>query len=113
MASEDAITVARLNGAATRHVNDRTPHDVAVDELRAIATQHRRGVGPKLRVDLLSEAAGGHLGSHRSNPTHWVGPAAAQLLLDAGADPEDAERWADVVVDRLRTATRPGIGNPG
>ena len=110
----DRITVARLTGTATRLARDRyVDEQSSVAELVSIATEYRRGVGPRVRVDLLSEAAGSLLGGHRHDATsYWSGAAAARLLLAAGADPDLVEQHAAETVARLRTASRPGIGNP-
>lgn len=99
----DRITVARLEGAARRHVYEGTPRDVAVAELVEIATERRKGHPAQLRTDLLDQAAGVHLGGWQVDPRkHWVGEAAVQLLVAAGADLAAAEREAAAVRDRLR-----------
>ncbi|GAB7004430.1 hypothetical protein JCM18899A_19030 [Nocardioides sp. AN3] len=105
---------------ATRHAHDslnsRRPFDeaAAVAELVEIATQHRRGVGPRLRVDLLSHAAGILLGAARHQPTiAWSHPEAARLLLAAGADPDLAEQCAQETLARLALSSGlGGVGNP-
>jgi hypothetical protein len=111
----ERITLARLDGTATRHARDpEVDTSAAVEELQQIATEHQRGYGPRLRVDLLSKAAGSLIGSYRHNASAgWSAPRAARLLLLAGADEELAKRHADETAAALaRSAGRGGIGNP-
>lgn len=111
----DRITLARLSGTATKHARAaELDEHAAIDELVAIATEQTRGVGPRLRADLLSEAAGALVGSHRYNPTtYWSAPRAARLLMAAGADEDQAKRHAADTAQRLaHIAGRGGIGQP-
>ena len=108
----DGIIVARLDGTARRHLQDQTDRQTAVAELIEIATEHRRGVGPRLRADLLTEAAGRMLGQHRHNElAGWAAPGASELLFAAGANRAAADLIADETAARLSISTRPGIGH--
>ena len=112
----DRVTTARLCGTATRHA--RTPDSerdeaVAIDERVSIATERRPGRAPLLRVDLLSQAAGILIGGHRHNPSAgWSAPAAARLLLRAGADRDQAAAVATQTASHLASSTGGGIGSP-
>lgn len=110
LSRDDQLLTASLHGRACYHVNHRTPHDEAVAELRTIATvtpKPRRGhpTGtPLFRSDLLSIVAGHHIGAYRADDVKgWIGPAAAQLLVDAGGtDRALGEQAAAIVYARLQ-----------
>ena len=112
--STDRVTEARLCGTAARYAQDAAMDETAaVRELTEIATERRRGESPRLRVDLLSNAAGALLGSHRHSPTtYWSAHTAGQLLLAAGANVAATERAAEATQRRLAGSSRGGIGNP-
>jgi hypothetical protein len=103
----DPITLARLDGTTTRHVHLKSADDVAIAELREIATQVRQKYGkPELRVDLLSHAAGMMLGKWQADPVvGWVGERGAQLLVAAGGTDEEIGRAA--AADLIRRSSRP------
>lgn len=85
----DRITIARLHGRACHHVANNTAHDDAVADLIDVATERRRGRQPALRVDLLSQVAGQHLGAHQTDPVlAWLGERAWRLLVAAGGTDE-------------------------
>lgn len=109
----ERIAVARLCGTATHHARDSERDErAAVDELIRIATEHVCGVGPRLRRDLLTEAAGSELGGYRYSATaYWWGEVSSRLLVAAGADPDLVQDQATVTAEKLRTSTAPGIGN--
>lgn len=114
-ANADRITVAQLDGTATRHAREpERDEQLAVDELVAIATEHRRGVGPRLRVDLLNQAAGTLLGGYRfDDRAYWSAEAAARLLVAAGANRDAVEQIAAATTRHLGLVNgRPSIGNP-
>ncbi|SDC21565.1 hypothetical protein [Nocardioides lianchengensis] len=99
--NQDRITVARLDGTATRHVHAKSPVDVAVAELVEIATDRVKGRAPVLRVDLLSETAGAMLGAWQADPVKaWAGEAASRLLVAAGGTDEEVGRAAAAEVVR-------------
>jgi hypothetical protein len=96
LSRDDQLLTASLHGRSGYHVNDHTPHDEAVADLRALATvtpKPRRGhptPKPVLRVDLLSIVAGQHIGAHRADAVKgWIGPPATRLLADAGGTDRD------------------------
>lgn len=115
LSRDDRLALASLHGRAGYHVNHRTPHDEAVADLRDIATiTPKTGTRqPKaraaLRVDLLSIAAGQHLGAHRADHvTGWIGPPAAAFLIAAGGtDRELGEQAAAIVQERAGRALEP------
>lgn len=89
----DGVLIARLDGSAHRLAGSEVPVEDAVAELRAIT----------IRVDLLSQAAGGHMGRYRHRPSaNPYARAAADLLLAAGADLEQSREYAEIVVNRLQ-----------
>lgn len=114
-ADPDRITVARLDGCATRHARSRALDEAtAVAQLIEIATERRRGRAPRLRVDLLNQAAGALVGSYRySQRASWSGQEAARLLIAAGADPATVEEIAAATLEHLAAVNgRPSVGNP-
>lgn len=91
----DRITLARLDGTAGRHVIAKTPTNEAAAELRNIATEHPGTSKARVRVDLLSYAAGTMLGRHQADPvTGWIGERGSQLLVAAGGTDEEIGRAA-------------------
>lgn len=91
LSREDRLIVSSINGRTRYHLNEKTPHDEAVADLRALATiaPARRPRHPQpaavLRVDLLSIVAGQLLGAHQADPVvNWWGEPGARLLVDAG-----------------------------
>ncbi|GAW54798.1 hypothetical protein [Nocardioides sp. PD653] len=95
MADENDITLARLDGTARRHLDEHTPRDQAITALQAITSD----------PTLLGFAAGRALGAHRHNPvSSWQGAAVAELLIDAGADPDVTETRAAETAARLTYA---------
>jgi hypothetical protein len=98
---KDRIIVAWLHGAANRHAGWRRPegeaHAAAMAELRDIATD-RKG---HLRADLLAEAAGicrgVALAGGLSTPQMEI---MAELLVDAGADPDLVDEWVPIGLER-------------
>ncbi|GAA2615111.1 hypothetical protein SMC26_25335 [Actinomadura fulvescens] len=107
----DTIIAARLLAVAKRRAGWRRPEgrerEDAVAELQGVATvteRSRRGSPhpPKsvVRFDLMAEVAGilrgGAVGADREQRL-----IAAELLIDAGADPEEVEKW---VPEGLRRA---------
>lgn len=107
----DRITVSRLNGAATRHAT--TPGDrvAAVAELIEIATEKRPAQPPRLRTDLLNQAAGTLIGGYwYSALSYWSARDAADLLVEAGADREQVKVLAAETLAHLQRSKGPGIG---
>ena len=92
-AAADRILVARLYGAAGRHVRCEVPEEAAIAELHQITT----------RPDLLGWAAG--MFSASEDPWPEWNSQAVRLLLSAGADPEVLAAAAVEVAERL--ARRP------
>lgn len=103
----DGLIVASLDGTALRLTDDKADPEAAIAEVQRIAT-----VGKELRVDLLTEAAGGLLARHLRNPGSQRHRHAALLLWHAGADPEGAKERAQIGLARLRDGYLPGIGSP-
>ena len=109
------LIVARLSGTVSRHTATWKPlpddqHAAAVAELAEIATQTskaRRGQlhPPRqtLRRDLLAEVAGIGLGASaaRSEPEQKRARIAADLLIEAGADLAEVEKWIPEGRDRV------------
>lgn len=102
----DGLIVASLDGTALRLTDDKVDREVAIAEVRRIAT-----VGKELRVDLLTHAAGSLLGRYRNSGAERHRHAAL-LLVHAGADSDAAREHAEIVLARLRDWNRPGIGSP-
>lgn len=95
MADEQDITLARLDGAARKLLDEHTPLDASIAVLGAITS----------KPDVLGLAAGRALGAHRHNPvSSWQGAAVAELLIAAGADPDVTDARAAEVVARLAHA---------
>jgi hypothetical protein len=95
----DRITIARLTGTARRHAHHPDPgqHHAAVTELADIAQG---------RADLLAEAAGIEAGAHHGDMNEAMHLRAAQLCIDAGADPAQIPRWAAEGHRRAAAATQ-------
>lgn len=91
----DGIIVARLSGTARRHSFAGTEPAKAITELQEIST----------RPDLLAQAAGSAMADYRDGP--HISPnarVAADLLLAAGAESEDAQEVAAEVLERRQHA---------
>lgn len=107
----DRITIARLNGTATRHAREDGDRAAAVAELIEIATEKRPGHAARLRTDLLNDAAGALIGGYWfSALSYWSAPAAAELLVEAGADREQVKVLAAETLAHLQRSNGPGIG---
>jgi hypothetical protein len=101
MATRENLFIAALDGTARRLLGAHTPRGQAITAIQEITTD------PKL----LGLAAGSALGSYRHDPTiGYHGDHIAELLIEAGADPEVMETRAAEVTARL-SRDRPGIGN--
>jgi hypothetical protein len=103
----DRITVARLHGAASRYAGWTRPEgearEHAVTVLREIATEESPHRAPRLRTDLLAEAAGVLIGAASpTHPEHHL--IAAELLIGAGADEDLVEKWIPVGRERAEPA---------
>jgi hypothetical protein len=88
----DDLIVAALHGAASRHAGWRAPEgaarEAAVTELRGIANG---------RADLLAQVAGLLRGySPAGDAMHEHNRIAADLLVEAGADPAATQKWIEV-----------------
>jgi hypothetical protein len=107
----DGITIARLSGTATRHAREPGDRAAAIAELIEIATEKRPGQPPRLRTDLMTHAAGSMIGGYwHSALSYWSSPAAAELLIEAGADREQVKVLAAETLAYLRGSSGPGIG---
>lgn len=99
--SRDAIIIAWLHGAATRHAGWTPPHgdqrQAAIAELQELAGD---------RPDLLGQVAGLMLGTAPSDHPQQKQIAAA-LLIEAGADPAVVEEWIPVGAERAQRAGSP------
>lgn len=96
----DDLIVAALHGAASRHAGWATPvgaaRRAAVDELSEVAGG---------RADLLSQVAGLLLGYAPSGDAmHEHNRIAAELLIEAGADPDTVGKWIEIGGERRATA---------
>ena len=84
----DEILVAKIIGTARRHSRHRplteAEHHVAVTELTDLAGG---------RPDLLARCAGVTAGFHHGDLDEARHLQAAQLCIDAGADPGQVPRW--------------------
>jgi hypothetical protein len=102
----DEQTVARLAGAARRHVRRREPTEeetaAAVAELREIAGD---------RGDLLAEVAGLLMGFYRRTVEDLKAQAAAGYCIAAGADLDLIPRWIEV--GRCRAAAARQVRSTG
>lgn len=102
MASDENITLARLDGAAGRLVATKADRAAAVVELQAISTSPR----------LLGQAAGTALGSWRADDARGRdGDRRHELLVAAGGDAAIAEQRA-VETQAWMSRHSSGIGNP-
>lgn len=107
----DGVTVARLSGTATRHAREPGDRAAAVAELIEIATEKRPAQPPRLRTDLMNQAAGAMIGGYwHSALAYWSAPAAAELLIEAGADREQVRVIAVETLAYLQGTSGPGIG---
>jgi hypothetical protein len=94
----DALTVARLTGAAWRGASGRgssPANGAAARELREMAGS---------RDDLLAQVAGLLIGYYRQTAEEGRARAAAYLCLAAGAGPELIPRWIRVGSSRAAAA---------
>ena len=93
----DRLTIARLSAIASRHAARGTITDwqraEAVTELAAVAAG---------RGDLLAQEAGINLGfaSARDGWEHAIRQLAAELCIEAGADPAAVATWTEVGRER-------------
>lgn len=111
----DRIITAKLQGTASRHAASwKRPEGeeraAAIAELKEIATvtpKARRGSvhqpKPALRTDLLAEVAGTRLGSAGETFAKQR-RIEADLLIDAGADPAEVEKWIPIGRERAERA---------
>lgn len=89
----DGIIVAQLDGTAGFCVHNHVPVEEAVERLLEIAGD---------RMDLMNVVAGTALGSWEVDPvSSWQGWRKANLMLAAGADPEEMKPHRLEVVARL------------
>jgi hypothetical protein len=98
MATRESLFIAALDCTARRLLDAHTPRGHAITAIQDITTDPR----------LLGLAAGAALGSHRHDPIiGYHGDRVAELLIEAGADPDVMETRAAEVTDRL-SLNRPG-----
>lgn len=101
----DRTLVARLSGTAARYASQRLLHEqraAAVTELAELAGG---------RADLLAEVAGLTAGAAAGRPDEAFHLAAAQLCVEAGADPALIPHWTSIGQQRVAEASRnqPGM----
>lgn len=98
---DTALTIS-LEAGARRRLEDGTPFEELVDQLRDEAAG---------RSDLLAQAAGGLLGLYLARPTatHPNTVTAYAALMAAGADPVAAVAVTDEARRRCSTPGHPGV----
>ncbi|GAA2074389.1 hypothetical protein GCM10009780_08080 [Actinomadura alba] len=104
----DDLIVAALHGAASRHAGWTAPEgsarQAAVTELREIAGG---------RTDLLAQVAGLLLGyAPPGDAMHEHNRIAAELLIDAGADPGAVRAWIEIGGERRANARARPFSRP-
>lgn len=103
--SADRILVARLTGTARRHSVWREP--TAGETTAAVADLQQIAPG---RTDLLAEVAGILIGFHDGALDELPARVAAHYCIEAGADPELADRWVGEGRRRAERALLPPFG---
>jgi hypothetical protein len=95
----DRILVARISGTARRHSRWRPLTEA--EEVQAVTELAELAGG---RTDLLAEVAGLQIGCYEGDIDEPRRRQAANLLLQAGADPSRIPAWIEIGRIRVRNA---------
>jgi hypothetical protein len=101
----DRVLLAEITGVARRLARARPLTDAERRDAAAMLGQVARG-----RADLLAESAGLAIGTHEGGPDEARHLQAAQLCIDAGADPSLVPQWIEE--GRRRAAGAAGRVSP-
>ena len=86
----DRVLLAEITGVARRLARGRPLTGAEQRDAAAMLSQVAKG-----RADLLAESAGLAIGGHEGDPDEARYLQAAQLCIDAGADPGAVPRWIE------------------